>query len=144
MQHLCVNLFTIKTLMSLYNECAEEIIAETTWLAPFITISASLQLWIAYLKPLCSVRMTLFPACFIVFSWESPTTWVIEFPIRNVEISKSSNSSACLAKSSFPLNIKIQNGLELFSIISSFSFPSLYNVYSLDWQVFCSFNILLS
>ena len=30
MQHLCVNLFTIETLMSLYNEHAEEIVAETT------------------------------------------------------------------------------------------------------------------
>ena len=30
MQHLCVNLFTVKTLMSLYNERAEEIITETT------------------------------------------------------------------------------------------------------------------
>ena len=28
MQPLCVNLFTIKTLMSLYNECAKGIIAE--------------------------------------------------------------------------------------------------------------------
>ena len=29
MQHLHVNLFTVKTLMSLYNECAEEIVAKT-------------------------------------------------------------------------------------------------------------------
>ena len=29
MQHLCVNLFTIETLMSLYNELAKEIVAKT-------------------------------------------------------------------------------------------------------------------
>ena len=42
MQHLHVNLFTIETLMSLYNEHAEEIVAETAWPVPLITISTSL------------------------------------------------------------------------------------------------------
>ena len=51
--------------------------------------------------------MTLFLAHFIVFPWESPTTWVVEFPIKNVEIFKASISSTCVCATSPVLHITI-------------------------------------